>query len=156
MTDLLVGTRFEPVLADPSVDPSNVKRVVLISGKIYYELIKERSARISKGQMKPDDIAFMRVEELAPFPFKEIKDLLVNKYYSASEHLWVQEEPRNQGAYTHVACRIEGILRGEGFSDGLIYGGREPSALPAPGVGKLYQEQQRAVIESAFRGIENL
>lgn len=155
MADLLVGTRFQPVLTDPFIaDADKVRRVVMVSGKIYYELIKERSARIADGRLKADAIAFVRIEELAPFPFAELKEVLVDEYRDAYEHFWVQEEPRNQGAYPHVAGRIGEVLRGEGYKEGPAYGGREASALPAPGVGRLYQEQQRAVIESAFSGIE--
>jgi probable 2-oxoglutarate dehydrogenase E1 component DHKTD1 len=75
-------------------------------------------------------------------------------YPNASEFVWFQEEPRNQGAFGHVGGRIEGLLGvcGKGGL-GLRYVGRRESAVPAPGVGKLYREQQKRIIEEVFEGL---
>lgn len=142
------GTRFQPVLPDP-LNNTEATRVVMLSGKIYYDLVKERQARDLN-----DKVAFVRIEELAPFPFKALEEVL-NLYPSATHFAWLQEEPRNQGAWNHVRSRIETVLSARKHlspSNGidLRYLGREESALPAPGIGKLYQKQQRSVIESAF------
>jgi len=144
MSELAEGTRFQPVLNDPIADATQVKRVVLVSGKIYYELIKERDARGLN-----DSIAFVRIEELSPFPFKELAETL-GRYTRAEKFFYLQEEPRNQGAYPHVASRIGAVFEAIGHEGGLEYRGRKESALPAPGIGKLYGVQQKAVIESAF------
>lgn len=142
------GTRFRPVLPDPLNNKQAIS-VVMLSGKIYYELIKERQARDLN-----DKIAFIRIEELAPFPFEALEEVL-NLYPSAVHFAWLQEEPQNQGAWSHVRSRIETLLSARkpvdpsnGFE--LRYLGREKSALPAPGIGTLYQKQQRSIIESAF------
>jgi len=153
MTDMESGTRFQPVLPDPSNNREAIS-VVMLSGKIYYELIKERQARDMNNK-----VAFIRIEELAPFPFEALEKVL-NMYPSAAHFAWLQEEPRNQGAWNHVHSRIEKVLSARkplGVpSNGIAflhYLGREESALPAPGIGKLYQKQQRSVIESAFFSI---
>ncbi|KAJ7189836.1 Transketolase, pyrimidine binding domain-containing protein [Mycena pura] len=148
--DLEPGTSFQPVLRDPAevVNASTAKRIVLMTGKIYYELLKEREARSLDS-----NVAFIRLEELAPFPFAELREAL-KEYAQVEEVVWLQEEPRNQGAYTHVAQRIESILRELGIGpEGLVYKGRKESALPAPGIGKLYAAQQKAVIDSVFEGL---
>ena len=143
------GTRFQPVLPDPLNNKQAVS-VVMLSGKIYYELIKEREARNLN-----DKIAFIRIEELAPFPFEALEKAL-SLYPSAVHFAWLQEEPRNQGAWSHVRSRIEKVLSARRRLPGaskdieLRYLGREESALPAPGIGKIYQQQQRSVVESAF------
>ena len=149
MTEMESGTRFRPVLPDP-LNNKQAVTVVMLSGKVYYELIKERQARELN-----DKIAFIRIEELAPFPFEALEEVL-KLYPSAVRFAWLQEEPRNQGAWNHVQSRIETVLsaRRKSLNDGigglLHYLGREESALPAPGIGTLYRKQQQSVIESAF------
>ncbi|KAF9445181.1 2-oxoglutarate dehydrogenase, E1 component [Macrolepiota fuliginosa MF-IS2] len=153
LADLEPGTRFQPVLQDPLANPSKTKRIVLLTGKFYYELIKEREAR-----NLVDEVSFVRIEELAPFPFSHLREIL-ERYGDALndvEVCWVQEEPRNQGAWGHVKERIEGVLEDAGVDvrrNWLGFKGRKESAIPAPGIGKIYAKQQRAVIESAFEGL---
>ncbi|KAG5335307.1 hypothetical protein C0989_001492 [Termitomyces sp. Mn162] len=147
LSDLSEGTRFQPVLDDPIADPSQVKRVVLLSGKIYYDLIKHRETLDLN-----DVVAFIRLEELSPFPFKQLADTL-RRYTRAEEIVYLQEEPRNQGAYTHVMCRIRPVFEEIGYRGVLGYCGRRESALPAPGIGKLYSIQQKAVVDAAFEGL---
>ncbi|KAH0581229.1 hypothetical protein H2248_012346 [Termitomyces sp. 'cryptogamus'] len=147
LSDLSEGTRFQPVLDDPIADPSQVKRVVLLSGKIYYDLIKHREILDLN-----DVVAFIRLEELSPFPFKQLADTL-RRYTRAEEIVYLQEEPRNQGAYTHVMCRIQPVFEEIGYRGVLGYCGRRESALPAPGIGKLYSIQQKAVVDAAFEGL---
>ncbi|KAF5378852.1 hypothetical protein D9615_006945 [Tricholomella constricta] len=147
ITELSKGSRFQPVLDDPIADASQVKRVVLVSGKIYYDLIKEREARGLN-----DDVAFVRIEELSPFPFKELTETL-ERYTRTDEIFYLQEEPKNQGSYTHVASRIQPVFEAIDYDGKLEYRGRKESALPAPGIGKLYAVQQKAVIAAAFESL---
>lgn len=144
------------MLTDPSVtDPSGVQRVVLLTGKLYYDLVKARSSRSEELAGK---IAFVRVEELSPFPFRELKRVLEG-FARAEEVLWVQEEPRNQGAWGFVEPRIRSVLdvlkRGShlGEVEAVRYVGRKEAAVPAPGATKLYQAQQKGVVEAVFEGL---
>ncbi|EKM75012.1 hypothetical protein AGABI1DRAFT_123391 [Agaricus bisporus var. burnettii JB137-S8] len=153
LAELESGTTFKPVLQDPLANPSKTKRIVLLTGKIYYELIKEREAR-----NLVDEVSFIRIEELAPFPFTQLRETLelYDERLQDLELCWVQEEPRNQGAWTHVKERIENVLEEVGLNsrrNWLGYRGRKESAIPAPGVGKVYQRQQKEVVASAFEDL---
>ncbi|KAF5343444.1 hypothetical protein D9758_011832 [Tetrapyrgos nigripes] len=149
------GKSFKPVLDDPIFEPQSqstkqaeVKRVLLCTGKIYYELAKERKERGLE-----DKVGIVRVEEIAPFPFVELGDVLA-KYSSREtdkEVWWVQEESRNQGVWGHVQERLRNVQGLEAVD--VKYWGRKESALPAPGVGKMYKEQQERVVKGAFEGL---
>lgn len=130
---------FQPVLRDPTVEARQAERVILVSGKLYYDLVKEREVR---GLC--ERVAVVRVEELCPFPFEALRGVLSG----ARDVRWVQEEPRNQGAWMHVSPRAAQVLE-----KSLAYHGRGEDAVPAPGVGKLYRIQQDMVIKGAFEGI---
>lgn len=106
MSDMAPGTTWLPVLGDPISDPSTVKRVCFVSGKLYYDLVKERDSRKLNGS-----IAFIRVEELNPFPTSDIQAEIAK--YSCGDFYWVQEEPQNQGAYTFMAPRIQRLIPSE-------------------------------------------
>jgi probable 2-oxoglutarate dehydrogenase E1 component DHKTD1 len=149
MEDFEPGTKFKPVLVDPMQNADTAKRVALLSGKFYYDLVKERESR---GLTQ--DIALVRVEELSPFPFSELAQVL-KQYENASEVVWVQEEPRNQGAWPHVSQRIREVMRlaGRDGAEKVEYVGRKESAVPAPGYGKLFKKQQEEILESVFRGL---
>ncbi|KAH9027590.1 dehydrogenase E1 and transketolase domain-containing protein 1 [Lactarius hengduanensis] len=139
LSDLEESRRFQPVLRDPLVEAEHAERVVLVSGKLYYDLVKEREARGLQER-----VALVRLEELCPFPFDALREVL----RGAGEVRWVQEEPRNQGAWTHVASRAAQVL-----GRPLVYHGRREDAVPAPGVGKLYRTQQEAVIKGVYEGL---
>lgn len=149
LVDMLPGTKFHPVIPDNT--PTNTaKRVILMSGKLYYDLVKERTAR-----NLDEHVAIIRIEELAPFPFSELTDVL--KLYTSNgttrvEWMWVQEEPKNQGAWGHVKDRLEVVLRALGGDGNVVYVGRREDAVPAPGVGETYRSQQKAVMDGAFSG----
>ncbi|KAI0312699.1 dehydrogenase E1 and transketolase domain-containing protein 1 [Amylostereum chailletii] len=147
LAELEPAHAFQPVLADPRDNAETAERVVLLSGKLYYELAKDREAR-----QLGDRVALVRIEELCPFPFERLEEVL-RGYARAREFVWVQEEPRNQGAYGHVAGRIAAVLEEMGVSGGLGYRGRREEAVPAPGVGKLYKVQQAEVLKGAFDGL---
>lgn len=139
LSDLEEPRTFQPVLRDPLVEVHRAERVVLVSGKLYYDLVKEREARGLRER-----VALVRLEELCPFPFDTLREVL----RGANEVRWVQEEPRNQGAWMHVAPRAAQVLRRP-----LMYHGRREDAVPAPGVGRLYRTQQEAVIKGVYEGL---
>ncbi len=119
---------------------AKVKRVVACSGKVYYDLVKKR---VETGQT---DVAIIRVEQLYPFPHKAFATEL-KKYPNASEVVWCQDEPQNQGAWFFVQHYIhENMLEGQK----LGYSGRAASASPAAGYSQLHQTQQKALVEGAF------
>lgn len=147
---MLPGTQFHPVLPDARPPTEKIERVALVSGKIYYELAKERDARGLE-----DRVALIRIEELAPFPFTYLTDVLepYTTLNSKPEWLWVQEEPKNQGAWGHVKDRLGVVLDGLGERTEVRFIGRWEDAVPATGIGKDYQVQQRAVVEGPFQGL---
>jgi len=117
-----------------------VKRIVACSGKVYYDLVKKRE---EKGH---DDVAILRVEQLYPFPHKAFSTEL-KKYPNATEVVWCQDEPQNQGAWFFVQHYLhENMIEGQK----LGYAGRAASASPAVGYSHLHQEQQKALVEAAF------
>ncbi|KAI7906069.1 uncharacterized protein BX663DRAFT_428541 [Cokeromyces recurvatus] len=105
LKEMAPGTHFQPILSDPIIrDPSKIKKVVFLSGKFYYDLVKEREKR-----GLDDTIALIRVEELCPFPKTELQDE-ISKFSGAQEFIWCQEEPQNAGAYAFMAPRLAQIL----------------------------------------------
>ncbi len=132
---------FQTVIPDSGdLTASKVKRMVLCSGKVYYDLVKKRE---EKGH---DDVAIVRIEQLYPFPHKAFAAEL-KKYPNVTEIVWTQDEPQNQGAWFFVQHYIhENMIEGQR----LGYSGRAPSASPAVGYSHLHQEQQKALIEGAF------
>lgn len=99
-----------------------------------------------------DRVALVRIEELSPFPFHELAETL-KSYTNAKEFFWLQEEPRNQGAWTHVSSRLDSVLKGLGHKGGVIYRGRKEAVMPAPGIAKIYALQQKQVLADAFQGL---
>jgi 2-oxoglutarate dehydrogenase E1 component len=130
------------VLADPDdAEPSRARRILLCTGKIFYELL------IGRRERNIDDIAIVRVEQLYPFPAAEIRTALQG-YPSAREVFWVQEEPWNMGSWHFVYHRLKPLL---GESQTLTYVGRDEAASPAIGSYKLHQKEQTEVIDRALR-----
>jgi 2-oxoglutarate dehydrogenase E1 component len=126
--------------AHPEVDPVKVKRVIACSGKVAYDLIKRRDEK------KTFDTVIVRVEQLYPFPHKAFAAEL-KKYPNASEIVWCQDEPQNQGAWFFVQHYVhENMVEGQK----LGYAGRAASASPAVGYAHLHQEQQKALLDQAF------
>lgn len=116
-----------------------------MSGKLYYDLLKERTIR----QLE-DSVALVRVEELSPFPYAQVRETL-SKYTHIQEVNWIQEEPRNTGAWNHVQDKLRMVLEDEGgVGLKLKYLGRKASAVPATGVGSRYKEEQNALLDLAF------
>ncbi len=138
----LAGGTFQPVIGEASADivPEDVRRVLLCSGKVYYDLVHARTEQERK------DVAILRIEQLYPFAHKAFQTEL-QKYGNATELVWVQDEPQNQGAWFYIQHHLF-----ENMSDGqkLGYAGRAASASPAVGYMAKHLEQQRALIEQAF------
>jgi 2-oxoglutarate dehydrogenase E1 component len=141
--DELTGSSvFQPVLADTTIaDESAVRKILVCSGKIYYELLAARDAR------QLTDTAIVRMEQLYPCPEAEFAEVL-SRYPSASEVVWVQEEPRNMGAWAFVRGYIQPILDQQHRTIG--YAGRPESASPSPGSLKRHNQEQAQLIEAAF------
>lgn len=145
LEDLSKGM-FKEVILDESVSNSKVKRVILCTGKIYYELEEEREKNANDGTT-----AILRVEQLYPFPAEQISQA-VKQYSNLKQIIWAQEEPRNMGAYTFVASRLQDIfsdLAGKGV--GFRYVGRTDRASPAIGSPKVHQQEQAEIIKGCFK-----
>ncbi|KAI1316028.1 hypothetical protein EDD11_010492 [Mortierella claussenii] len=144
LADMAEGTTFEPVLGDSKTeqDPSSVERVLFVSGKLYYDLVKERE---TKGA--DDKVAIVRVEELSPFPKDGLKQQ-IETYSDAKEFTWIQEEPQNGGAYSFMEPRIRQLLP---ESKSLGYIGRDPSAAPATGIAVVHRKESADILAKAFR-----
>jgi 2-oxoglutarate dehydrogenase E1 component len=136
----LSSGRFEPVLAEPGVDPERVRRLILCSGKIYYELTGH-ALRAEAGE-----VAIGRVELLYPFPQNEIL-ALIGQYPELREVVWVQEEPRNMGARAHMSARLRQIL-----SEPLEFGyvGRPERAAPGEGYPVAHALEQDRIVQTAL------
>ena len=132
---------FQTVIPEnKTLKADKVKRVVACSGKVYYDLVKHREA---KGV---DDVAIIRVEQLYPFPHKAFAAEL-KKYPNATDLVWCQDEPQNQGAWFFIQHNIHENMQ---VGQKLGYAGRAASASPAVGYSHLHQDQQKALIEAAF------
>jgi len=133
---------FQTILGerDAEIDAKKVTRLIMCSGKVYYDLVKQRTEK------KIEDAAIIRLEQLYPFPHKALTAEL-KKYPNLEEVVWCQDEPQNQGAWFFVQHNIL-----ENMSDGmkLGYAGRPASASPACGYAHLHQEQQKSLLNAAF------
>ena len=140
LDQLATGT-FRNVIGEvDKLDPKKVRRVVVCSGKVYYELVAYRR------QNAIDDVAVIRLEQQYPFPHDEYKRE-VAKYAKAKEVVWCQEEPQNQGAW----YRLNIYLRSDiDEKKTLYYAGRPVSASPAVGYAAKHQAEQKQLIEDAF------
>ncbi len=140
----LSGGKFHTVLGE--IDPVNaekVTRVVLCSGKVYYDLLEERRRRSAADGT---DVAIVRIEQLRPFPALDLEKEM-RGYANATEVVWCQEEPKNQGSWYQIDHHLHGLLRDD---QALRYIGREASASPAVGYYKLHLEQQQRLVDEAL------
>jgi len=141
--DELASGVFRTVLDDTRVaDPARVTRILACTGKIYYELLAAQEAR--GGDCA--NFAIVRLEQLYPFPQAEFAEVL-RRYPNAQHVVWVQEEPRNMGAWAFVRGHIQPMLDSK---QAIGYAGRPRSASPAPGSPKVHQREQNQLIEAAF------
>lgn len=140
----LANGKFETVLADDVVEPKEVKRVVLCSGKVYYHLQEARDEREQK------DVAILRIEQLYPFPEEDLKAAL-EPYSHVTDVIWCQEEPMNQGAwYTSQHWMRRVVERVSGDDAFLRYAGRSASSAPAAGYMSTHLDQQHKFVDAAL------
>jgi 2-oxoglutarate dehydrogenase E1 component len=136
--------RFEPILADAGIDgtppdPAAVTRVLLCSGKVFYDLAQARAER------RITDTAIIRMEQLYPLPVEELRAALAT-YPNSTDIAWVQEEPSNQGAWSFIALNLPEHLGGK--TPRRI--SRPPAAAPAVGSTRLHDAEQAALMEEAL------
>lgn len=148
LSEFAPGTSFMRVIPDKSkslVADESVRKVVFCSGKIFYEL---QAARASRNN---DDVAIVRVEQIAPFPF----DLVAKEAakYSNAEIHWVQEESKNMGAWSYVQPRFASAIsqiNGDTARSDIGYIGRSPSASPATGYNHVHKEEEGVIMSRVF------
>ncbi|MCZ6522898.1 MAG: 2-oxoglutarate dehydrogenase E1 component [Alphaproteobacteria bacterium] len=145
LEDMGPGSSFHRVLWDDDKQhpDAEIRRVVLCSGKVYYDLFEERAGRQLEG------VYFLRVEQLYPFPTKALMTELGR--FKHAEVLWCQEEPMNMGAWSYMAPRLEAVLqRLGGVSTRPRYVGPPEAAAPAPGTAAAFQAQQAKLVDQAL------
>jgi 2-oxoglutarate dehydrogenase E1 component len=146
------GSSFHRVLWDDAEQGNSatklaaddkIKRVVMCSGKVYYDLLEERDAR------GIDDVYLLRIEQFYPFPaISLVKEL---ERFPDAEMVWCQEEPKNQGAWSFIEPNIEWVLgRIKAKHTRPIYVGRAASASPATGLASQHKAQQQALVDAAL------
>jgi len=150
--DFLDGSTFHRVLWDDAErgqsnltlnSDADIRRVVLCSGKVYFDLLAERDARAQS------DTYLMRVEQLYPTPKKSLTAELSR--FKGAEIIWCQEEPKNQGAWSHIEPELETILTAVGVAQTRPrYAGRVASASPATGLASRHKAEQAALVADAL------
>lgn len=141
------GSSFHRVMYDVAPSPADeqITRVIMCSGKVYYDLAQAREER---GLV--DKVALVRLEEIAPFPENAITGEL-KRYPRTARLVWAQEEPRNMGAWTFVAPRLDNIMEALDVEQRrLVYAGRKPAASPATGNHGQHEREQRQLLDDAF------
>jgi 2-oxoglutarate dehydrogenase E1 component len=138
--DFLEGTCFQEILPDLMTfdDPAQVKRIVFCSGKVFYDLAAHRK------EAGIEDTAIIRIEQLYPF-HGEMVSAILGQFPNVSRHIWCQEEPKNMGAWTYVAPRLE-----ETLGAWPVYAGRKPGSSPAAGSKAMHYREQKALLTAAF------
>ena len=145
LTEMAAGTTFHRVLWDDAPhDDAKIKRVILCSGKVYYDLFEERQKREIK------DTVILRVEQLYPFPHKALLTEL-SRYKNARTVVWCQEEPKNMGAWSFVEPCVEAVLTELGLKmKRPLYVGRMAAASPATGLMSKHNQQQAKLVDEAL------
>jgi len=136
--DELATGHFQEVIDDVMVDASRISRVILCSGKIYYELVEQ------KEKEQATDLAIIRIEQLYPIPQKQLQQLKL-KYKKATDWIWVQEEPENMGAWSYLLRVLKEF--------NLKCISRPESATPATGSHDAHEREQKALIEKVFQKV---
>src|SRR5438874_636945 len=131
--------RFEEILGSPEAGPAEkLKRIILCSGKVYYDLLNYRTQR------KIDDAVIIRIEQLYPLAEKKLREML-KPFPKSAKYVWCQEEPENMGAWTFIEPRLRTI-----FCTDVAYAGREASASPAVGALTRHKREQARLVADAF------
>ena len=140
--DLTDGS-FNCVIDDDVDKPETIKKVIMCSGKVFYDLAKKRDEK------KREDITIVRIEQLYPFPYDDLEEILL-KYQNIDEFVWCQEEPMNQGAWFSHRHRIQRVLDRLGDSNEVNLVSRPAAAAPAVGLMKLHLQQQEELLNEAI------
>ena len=141
-TEELANGKFMPFIPDQHFnDNDSLERLVICSGKVYYDLVKYRE------ENEIENVAIARLEQFYPFPDSDIEEYL-STLKNVKEIVWCQEEPKNMGAWFFVASRLTEVL-GEGQK--LKYVGRQASASPAAGQKKIHDAEQNRLVENALK-----
>lgn len=139
--DEFTNGHFQEVIDDASIrNPESVRRVLFCTGKMYFDLVEKRKA------LNIDDVAIVRLEQIYPFHAERVQEIL-RKYGQTKEVVWVQEEPKNMGAWFFVQPRLGELLS---INQTLKYIGRRETASPATGYGKVHEQEQEAIKIAAF------
>lgn len=143
MKEMEVGTFFQTVIPDTLIEDPQTQRVVLCSGKVYYDLLEEREKR------ELQNVAIVRLEQFYPFPREQLLEAL--KPYKQAELIWCQEEPMNMGAWSFLDRRLESVLTELGTKNTRpVYVGRKAAASPATGVLTRHTLEQQELIAQAL------
>ncbi len=142
LDDLITGA-FQEVIGDPQHVGSQVRRILLCSGKVYYDLVDRRE------KLGRSDTAIIRIEQLYPFPLQRLNEIL-RRYPDVAELFWVQEEPENMGAWYFVEEQMQSMINPGGTGRQLRYVGRPTAASPATGAHKVHVDQQATLVNEAF------
>ena len=154
LSEFVTQSSFHRILEDDAYDKKNnlinlkkdnkIKKVVMCSGKIYYDLVEERE------KIKRDDVLFVRLEQLYPFPAKTLAKVL--KKYKKAQFIWCQEEPKNMGAWNTVKNYIERTLEMINFKDiNIKFVGRSASSTTATGNANKHLAQQKEILEKILK-----
>jgi 2-oxoglutarate dehydrogenase E1 component len=138
LEDLSRGAFARVIGEIDELPPTEVRRVVFCSGKVYFDLLRARRKEALR------DVALVRIEQLYPFPGEEYQAIL-NRYANLREVVWCQEEPQNQGAWYQIRHRLQEYVRRT-----VLYAGRAPAAAPATGISKIHEAEQRALVSAAL------
>lgn len=136
----LTSGRFDPIIDDEINDKGKIRRIILSTGKVYWDLLKY------SRENKIQDTALIRIDQIYPFHMDLLNSIFA-KYYSAKAIVWVQEEPQNMGAWNFVSPLIRPLLT---RSQEIYYSGRKESASTATGSLKVHEKEQMNLIERAF------
>ena len=139
----LINGSFMPVIDEKIKNKNKIKKVILCSGKVFYDLNEK------KKELKSEETAIIRIEQLYSFPYDEL-EFILKQYSNSNEFIWCQEEPANQGAWFSHRHRIQRVL--DRFSELQIKLISRPSAsAPAVGLNKLHKKQQETLVNQAFK-----
>ena len=137
---------YKPVITDPQLHQSQkVKRVILCSGQVYYDVLEARKQREHE-----DEVAIVRLEQLYPFPIAELNDVLAS-WPNCCEWIWLQEEPENQGAWRQIRHELAALKINTPYWQ---YAGRPAAAAPATGYGRVHKQQIDEFLAAAFADIQ--
>jgi len=134
------GGEFRRLIDDATADPAKVSRVMMCTGKVYYDLAARRT------EQKRDDVAIVRIEQLYPLRRAEL-DAVLARYAAADELMWVQEEPVNMGGFPYMR---DILASAQGGRFRPMYAGRVESASPATGSPDSHELEQRMILDDAF------